>query len=77
MNPAEHQFHLDLAHLLWSAQAEIESEIADASIYALKLDVQDVATVSKLPDSLPEEFQQIDILVNNAGCELILFIYAA
>ena len=36
-------------------------------VHIATVDVSDLAAVSALPDTLPEEFRQVDILVNNAG----------
>ena len=36
-------------------------------VLTVKLDVQDRASVSALPKTLPEGFREIDVLINNAG----------
>src|SRR5260363_5011 len=36
----------------------------------LQLDVRAPATLSKLPESLPQDFSEVDVLVNNAGLAL-------
>lgn len=39
-------------------------------IHVIVLDVQDIAAVMALPESLPGDFSEVDILVNNAGLAL-------
>ena len=39
-------------------------------VHCLKLDVQDIAAIKKIPASLPAAFADVDILVNNAGLAL-------
>jgi len=44
----------------------LQRELGD-QLFALALDVTDVAAVKGLPAALPPEFSEIDVLVNNAG----------
>ena len=36
-------------------------------IHIVIADVSDLAAVSRIPEELPSDFQDVDILVNNAG----------
>jgi 3-hydroxy acid dehydrogenase / malonic semialdehyde reductase len=46
---------------------EMRSELKDAEVHTLALDVSDHAAVEKAVQGLPAEWKDVDILVNNAG----------
>jgi NAD(P)-dependent dehydrogenase (short-subunit alcohol dehydrogenase family) len=45
----------------------IKSEIPDAELVVMKLDLANIESVKHVADSFLEEFERLDILINNAG----------
>lgn len=55
---------------LSSLKEELESAYPQCKIHTVSMSVTDLDAVAKLPDHLPEDFNDVDILINNAGCAL-------
>lgn len=51
-------------------QKALQQSYKGIRVHLEALDVRDTDKVAKLPEKLPEEFQNVDILVNNAGLAL-------
>lgn len=54
---------------LRSLAASLQKEYG-TPVHWVALDVRDIASLQRMPETLPEEFKVIDILVNNAGLAL-------
>ena len=52
---------------LEKVKRDILEKVPSASVFSIRLDVQDIKQIESLKQNLPEDFRQVTILVNNAG----------
>lgn len=55
---------------LEKVKRDILEKVPSASVFSIRLDVQDIKQIESLKQNLPEDFRQVTILVNNAGLAL-------